>query len=353
MPSRIEWTTDVWNAVTGCEKISAGCKFCYAKHGMWHRLSAMTNTVYHGRQFENVQCHPERLIQPLRWTRPRRIFTNSMSDLFHPKVPFEFIGAMFGAMALAPQHTFQILTKRPERMLQFFEWVEYEGRCGPDRSAAKLCEALLLKQCEDKSTVPPKGFKQSSEAILERGWPLPNVWIGVSVENQEAANERIPLLVKAPAAVRWVSAEPLLGPVDLNDTPAGDVLCHCDGCMSLTPDTRIDWVVVGGESGYGARPMHPSWATALRDQCLANGVRYFFKQWGEWAPCAEGEWHGLGPVGKPKQLVVSLNAETAGGFLSQDFACQREAEGWVPMIRIGKGTAGRLLDGVLHDDYPG
>ena len=316
--SGIEWTDATWNPVTGCTKVSQGCKFCYAKHQAWPRLAATPNTVYTGREFEQVRCHPERLDQPLRWTKPRMIFVNSMSDLFHDDVPFEFIADVFAVMACTTRHTYQVLTKRPQRMLEFFKWAEEDYSGWPE------------------AIDPTKVWPQWEPCRNGRGgydncgpaWPLENVWLGVSVEDQAAADERIPLLLQTPAAVRWVSAEPLLGPVRLNELDLGpelslDALSGIE-VMSEVPASvpRLDWVVVGGESGPNARPMHPDWARSLRDQCQAAGVPFLFKQWGEFAPNWHNDEHG------------------------------QKIEGSEWMDRMGKKSAGRLLDGIQHDGYP-
>ena len=211
-PSRIEWTESTWNPVTGCTKISAGCAHCYAER-MAKRLLAMGQPNY--RNGFEVTCHPQALEMPLRWKKSKMIFVNSMSDLFHKKVPIRFIEEIFFTMNEARWHTFQILTKRADRLVQLssrFKWT-------------------------------------------------PNIWMGVTVENADHV-DRIDCLREIPAAVRFLSLEPLLGPLpELNLT-------------------NIDWVIVGGESGPGARPMDPAWALDLRDQCLTAGVSFFFKQWG-------------------------------------------------------------------------
>lgn len=247
--TKISWTDASWNPVSGCAKVSAGCKHCYAERE-WGRLQHLEN--YAGRAFTDVRCHPERLDQPLRWKRPRKIFVNSMSDLFHEAVPDEFIDRVFAVMALARQHTFQVLTKRPERMLA------YMTRLG---KSAKLLD--------DAARTMGYTFEFNGQYLVK--WPLPNVWLGVSIEDQPTADERVPLLLQTPAAVRWISAEPLLGPVDLSRWLAAN-----DG------GPHIDWVVDGGESGPKARPMHLAWARSHRDQCAEAGVPYFFKQTGLW-----------------------------------------------------------------------
>lgn len=296
----IEWTDATWNPVTGCTKVSHGCKNCYAERD-WNRMVHLP--AYKGRAFTDVACHPERLIQPLRWKRPRRIFVNSMSDLFHESVPFEFIDQVFAAMAICPQHTFQVLTKRPERMR------DYTTRLS--RSAKLLDDAARTM-----------GYSFEHEGQYLVSFPLPNVWLGVSVEDQQTADERIPLLLQTPAAVRWVSAEPLLGTVDFRFTnglvPGQDAA-----------DYRLDWVVVGGESGPHARPMHPRWVRSIRLQCAREGIPFLFKQWGEWAPnCLCGREKACKTIARP-----------GPGFPGVMFRC-------------GKKAAGRLLDGVLHDEYP-
>lgn len=210
--SHIEWTDATWNPVTGCTKVSQGCKHCYAER-MARRLQAMGSPRYaHGFR---VTLHPGLLTQPFHWIKPRRVFVNSMSDVFHPDVPDDFIADIFAVMAKTPQHTYQLLTKRPERL-------------------AQLASRLPFP---------------------------PNVWVGTSAESQ-AALSRIRWLQQVPAAVRFLSCEPLLGP--LADLPL-------DG---------IHWVIVGGESGPQARPMARDWVIEIRDQCVARGIPFLFKQWG-------------------------------------------------------------------------
>ncbi|MEW6612726.1 MAG: phage Gp37/Gp68 family protein [Pseudomonadota bacterium] len=309
----IEWTDATWNPVTGCTKVSDGCKHCYAERD-WARLSANPATRYHGRAFTNVRCHDDVLGLPLRWRRPRRIFVNSMSDLFHQNVPDEFIDQVFAVMALAPQHTFQVLTKRPERMLEWATRIRrYEHRDGS------------VFHLNDRNVI-----------VGYRDWPLPNVWLGVSVDDQFTADERIPLLLKAPAAVRWISAEPLLGPINLRLFLS--FVTHGRGGPHKETG-GLDWVVCGGESGPKARPMHPFWVRSLRDQCAAAGVPFLFKQWGEWGLLCD--FPGADKHGVIKQPVASLMGPQNAPL--SDFE-------W--MAKIGKKAAGRLLDGKLHDDYP-
>lgn len=312
----IEWTDATWNPVTGCAKVSQGCKHCYALRD-WPRMSANPKTVYFGRQFTDVRCHPERLDQPFRWTKPRLIFVNSMSDLFHEAVPDEFIDRVFAAMARARQHTYQVLTKRADRMAAYLS--------DPGRKNRILAASVGL------------GWA----GMMDMPWPIPHVWVGVSVENQETADERIPFLLKAPAAVRWISAEPLLGPVELsNVTRRSDAVSKL-GKMALD---GINWIVVGGESGPKARPMHPAWARSLRNQCKAVGVPFLFKQWGEWAP-ADALSDDEGRKLEEQWLTVfgrSLDPSEGVDIFKGDEV----------VYRAGKKHTGRLLDGVQHDGYP-
>ncbi|MGI9000770.1 MAG: DUF5131 family protein [Pseudonocardia sp.] len=227
--SGIEWTETTWNPTTGCDRVSEGCDHCYALT-LARRLKAMGSAKYQndgdprtsGPGF-GVTVHDDALSAPLRWREPRLVFVNSMSDLFHARVPAEFTSKVFGVMAATPWHTYQVLTKRSTRLRRLAH---------------------------------------------ELPWP-PNVWMGVSVENQ-AAGHRVDDLRTVPAAVRFLSCEPLLGPVDGLDL------------------TGIGWVIAGGESGPAARAMDPAWVTDLRDACLAAGVPFFFKQWGGRTPKAGG-----------------------------------------------------------------
>ncbi len=316
----IEWTESTWNPVTGCSKVSAGCKHCYAERD-WRRLSANTKTRYFGREFTDVQCHQDVLQLPLRWTKPRRIFVNSMSDLFHDAVPDEFIDQVFAVMALCPQHTFQILTKRPARLRTYIETI-------PAR--ASRCRADLVVRLNDPDSVLG-ALRSDYEGA--KPWPLANVWLGVSIEDQPAADERIPLLLQTPAAVRWISAEPLLGAIDIRRYLDVDL----DRGLG---EPWLDWVAAGGESGPHARPSHPDWFRSLRDQCQAADVPFLFKQWGEWEP--REKWDA--PVWK----MVAIMPD--GSDVDHDTAPQDV--GGHRMARVGKKNAGRLLDGIQHDGYP-
>jgi protein gp37 len=260
----IAWSDATWNPVTGCTKVSQGCKHCYAERE-WARLTANPKaTAYYGRAFTDVACHENRLDQPLRWSKPRMIFVNSMSDLFHEDVPESFIDRVFAIMGLNQvmrdtPHVFQILTKRPERMQAYMS--------DPD-TVWRVTRAM-------KAHGPELPGENSPPA-----WPLPNVWLGVSIEDQATADERIPLLLQTPAAVRWVSAEPLLGPIDLEEVPVGMSGPLRQHGGAGTDTQKLDWIVVGGESGPNSRPMHAEWVRKLRDDSAAAGVPFFMKQLG-------------------------------------------------------------------------
>lgn len=249
--SAIEWTDATWPLTYGCTKVSPGCAHCYIERTPPYRMA--------GLRFERgdipVTLKPERLDWPLRWRKPRRVFVCSLSDLFHDDVPSAFIRLAFGVMARTPQHTYQVLTKRPYRMLR---------------------EVRAWLSDQDGSESPPGTVR-----------PLPNVWLGVTVENQRFADERIPLLLQTPAAVRFLSCEPLLGPVDLRALGIPTVV-DTDGNGNDTwypdPNRCIDWVIIGGESGPKHRPMDLAWARALRDQCAVAGVPFFMKQIGGYRP---------------------------------------------------------------------
>lgn len=287
--STIEWTEATLNPVTGCTKVSPGCDRCYAE------TFAERFRGVEGHHFQNgfdLQLRPDKLALPLRWKKPRRIFVNSMSDLFHADVPDEYIARMFAVMAATPRHTYQVLTKRHARM----------------RSLANSEEFTAEVRLQVRRLVEAESWQPSATWLIndQKRWPLPNLWLGVSVEDQQWAETRIPALLQTPAAVRWISAEPLLGPVDLRNLRARNgALIDCLGGDVKTRDGRevyscapsvLDWVVVGGESGRGARRMDAAWARALRDQCGTAHAAFLFKQAGS---VLAREWGGKGKGGDP------------------------------------------------------
>jgi protein gp37 len=314
--TKIEWTNVTWNPTTGCTKVSAGCKNCYAEV-MSKRLAAMGKEKYQGiltdssRFNGTVRTHEDALRIPFTWRKPRKVFVNSMSDLFHEDVPFAFIDKVFAVMALTPHHTYQILTKRPDRMAEYMTTPNREGEI-------KGCAWNMLGYMPKKNN-----------AGMKAKWPLPNVWLGTSVEYQQTANERIPHLLDCPAAVRFLSCEPLLGAVDLTAISHDDFIqTNALGNEHNGVFKRVNWVIAGGESGPKARPMHPEWARGLRDQCKVAGVAFFFKQWGEWL------------------------ATPYGGQGSAEFNWCERGETFQWMCKVGKHKSGRLLDGVEHNAFP-
>ena len=387
--TKIEWTRGddgspgaTWNPVTGCTRVSAGCENCYIEHTPPFRIErryfttrcarcggaggaavdAGTCRECDGEGFvrsnalgstTGVRLHPERLDQPLRWRKPRRIFVNSLSDLFHSDVPDEYIARVFAVMALAPQHTFQVLTKRHGRMRSLL-------------SSPDFMDAAYEFFREGH---PRRG---PFDEVDRLPWPLPNVWLGVTVEDQKRADLRIPALLDTPAAVRFLSCEPLIGEVDLSEWLSDDCTCaiyvvdysdperyHPENLdRELTPgcpahDRGIDWVICGGESGPDARPMHPDWARSLRDQCINAGVPFLFKQWGEWAPHRlDGGTHTNSKITESKWQFQSRAFQPDGTLYEQTKPDLYHAPGMATMLRVGKRNAGRELDGQTWDQYP-
>jgi len=226
MPTKIEWTDETWNPITGCTPISEGCRNCYARR-MAHRLRGRCG--YPKDDPFRVTLHRDKVYDPHGWRKPRLVFVCSMGDLFHKDVPLDWIEAVWSAMVVAEAHVFQVLTKRPARMLEFVtSWIDH--------------------------------MRAGSKA------PVKNIWLGVTAENQARADERIPILLKIPAAVRFVSIEPMLEPVELRSwVGKGDM-------------PYLDWVIVGAETGPGKRPMKTEWALDVKRQCEAAGVPFFFKK---------------------------------------------------------------------------
>lgn len=363
----IEWTEATWNPIAGCTVHSPGCTNCYAMRTA-ARLATIPATapIYAGLTQPSkagpvwtgkIAVNESTMLAPLIRKKPTMYFVNSMSDLFHESVPDYVIDQVFAVMALCGQHIMQVLTKRSERMREYLSHPDVRDRieCEMDQIIRERVDPLNRRSDDLRATAPD----------LDETWPLPNVWLGVSVEDQKRADERIPDLLATPAAVRFLSCEPLLGPVDINRVPSGydaagqprwllhgPLSNYCQrhfprtDCRCERQQAGINWVIVGGESGPGARPMHPDWARSLRDQCATAGVPFFFKQWGEFAP---GEIAGefLNPGRRAKGL------EYWGGRWQE---CWSEIEGHCDdepdVYRVGKKRAGRKLDGVTHDAMP-
>lgn len=278
--SSIEWTEKTWNPVTGCFEVSPGCAHCYAKV-FAERWRGIPGHPYE--QGFDLRLWPERLEIPLRWRKPRMIFVNSMSDLFHEDVPAEFIARVFGTMAAASWHTFQVLTKRPQRMVELLNHPEFESVMR--RASGELGHEL----------------------------PLPNVWLGVSIENRRFVG-RADLLRQTPAAVRFISAEPLLGPLVAPNSPV------TPGRASRYPQpgagldlNLIDWLIVGGESGPKHRPVREEWVRDLRDACSDIGVLFFLKQWGGVRPKSGGR----GLDGRTHDAMPAPHRETTHASRSE------------------------------------
>lgn len=348
----IEWTDATWNPITGCSVVSPGCTNCYAMKLAGTRLKhhpsragltrdSKAGPVWNGK----VRLNREWLNQPLRWKRPHRIFVCAHGDLFAENVPDEWIDQVFAVMALAGQHTFQVLTKRAARMRTYVSSL-------PERADAVARAAACLWPGEDSD----EAYYPVEEAIRA---PLRNVWLGVSAEDQQRADERVPELLATPAAVRFVSAEPLLGPIDFTFIEAATREGREHGIKidALKPPRGLDWIIVGGESGKDARPMHGDWARTIRDQCAAAGTAFFFKQWGDWAPNvgAVDDW----TLDDDPEISRFEHREWEDGRWSEPFYpmwCDWSDGNYDPehcVSRIGKRRAGRLLDGLLHDAMPG
>jgi protein gp37 len=314
----IEWTEETWNPTVGCSRVSPGCDGCYAI-GVAHRAMQPAHeglTIKRpGERTDwtgEVRCLPERLDVPLRQRKPTTYFVDSMSDLFHPDVPDGFIADVFAVMGLARHHTFQVLTKRPQRMATLLgdvtAWLE------------RLDQATLRRAAHSDEAV-----RIFADFVSASEYPPPWWWLGTSIESDRYVL-RADHLRATSAAVRFLSLEPLLGPL-----PSLDL-------------TGIDWVIVGGESGPGARPMHPAWVREIRDRCVAAGVPFFFKQWGKFAPLDS-------QPGPYADSLVSGHVGYNGEWSSP--TAKIWAHPWpVVMAGFGKKAAGRVLDGRTWDEMP-
>lgn len=294
MSTKIPWCTETLNPFFGCTKVSPGCNSCYAEV-MAKRLKGMGQSNYrevieNGHWSGDFNYDPDVMVKAYKWKKPRMIFVNSMSDTFHEYFSRQWILQIMNVVAMNPQHTFLILTKRAERMYGYFEGLEISS-------------------------------------------PLPNLWLGVTVENQEQANERVPYLLATPAAKRFVSVEPMLGKIDLIN-----VWDHHYRLFSLKQLGFIDWVICGGESGPKARPMHPEWVRFLQIQCKVASTPFFFKQWGEWLPSYD--------------FGARLDEFTERFPGDRILRRKHVFEDGQVMYRVGKKAAGAMLDGQLYKEYP-
>lgn len=335
MTTNIEWTDETWNPVTGCTVKSDDCKNCYAMTLAGTRLknhpsrAGLTRQNADGKHIwtGEVRFNEAWLTQPLKWKKPRMIFVCAHGDLFHEDVPDEWIDRVFAVMALAPHHIFQILTKRPDRMRDYLTNIDVQR---------------IISAAHKIDSVGGSELNADHNILGDPIFPLRNVWLGTSVGDQKTADERITPLLETPAAVRWLSCEPLLGPIefdhlwwwrDVRDA-SGDIIDYNSG---------IDWVVTGGESGKTARPMHPDWTRHIRDECEAANVPFFFKQWGEYAPHPSGEEVTI------RQFHSSIRYV---GIDTGECKPNPDRHTDQTMRRMGKKKAGRKLDGKTHDAFP-
>ena len=322
--SKIEWTGATWNPVTGCTKIGAGCQHCYAER-VTRRFWKAWGCKAPPNHFK-VKLHPKRLDLPLHWKKPRRIFVDSMSDLFHEDVPFEFITKVFDTMCawrwpnkaaersgdesllVDPGHTYQVLTKRPERISEWLTWVDHN-------------------------------WPGDTPFNVARNFKMEDVWLGVSCSLQKDADTLIPTLLDVPLQVqRFVSFEPLLGPIDWYGDNGSAVHDFWQGFLmdgNKGVADYLHWIIVGGESGPGARPMHPDWVRGIRDHCVEAGVPFFFKGWGAWLPM------------EPMADEFPTCGDTTG-FSGR----QHDWDDYRYSIRVGKKKSGRILDGRTWEEYP-
>lgn len=323
--TKIEWTDATWNPITGCSIVSPGCTNCYAMKLAGTRLkhhesrAGLTKVAKSGPVWTGeVRFNEQWLTQPLKWSKPRMIFVCAHGDLFAEGVPDEWIDQVFAVMALAPQHTFQVLTKRPERMREYLRQIMDD----PQRFTKWAARGFPLATLANRgSEVPPR-------------FPLPNVWLGVSVEDQKRADERRHSMAELAAEgwTTWVSYEPALGPVEWRGWDF------------------LNWLVSGGESGPDARPSHPDWHRTTRDFCGAYSIPYLFKQWGDWIAALDRgredpDWRAdySGEFNQSHKDISWLNLAGGTGFHGTRFHVMR---------RVKKSDAGRLLDGVEHNAFP-
>jgi protein gp37 len=359
--TKIEWTNSTWNPLIAlrkdsgkrgwyCQKISPECDHCYAA-AMNQRSDGLVG-IGNGDGYApdqlakvDIQVHEKTLLQPLRWSGPRKVFVCSMTDLFGEWHTDAMIDRVFAIMAMTPHITYQVLTKRPSRMLAY---------CTEARTIDGIAEKWA-------NTEAHKPIWIGTPTVTIRSmfrWPLPNVWLGVTAGNQAMADERVPVLLRTPAAKRFVSYEPALGPVDLTNlsvaAPDGQEQWDAldkqeaeDAAWEGECGNSLDWLIMGGESGPKARPMNPEWAWAMRDQCERAGVPFFFKQWGEFAPL--GAFDGFKEAAQLPLWYVAKD----GTFVEGRNGQIEEGTRYQPVYRVGKKRAGRLLQGVEYSQFPG
>lgn len=388
----IEWADKTWSPIIGCDRVSEGCTGCYAisqarirtfnPNPKISQAFAGTVDVIGGRVDWTGQVNQleNRLAEPLRWKKQRKVFVNSLSDLFHKNVDYDFIVKVFAIMALTPQHSYQLLTKRHARMRTV---LNDRCTCGNGHAPGVHFRSAMAWAVSKANPNRIAGVPDDAEQrVSNTPWPLPNLHLGVSVEDQHWADIRIPALLDTPAAVRWISAEPLLGPIDLfgkldyhghrpkltywlDGRPGfGDPYTTSTGIQMrpLTTGPKLDWVVAGGETGPNARTPHPDWFRTLRNQCAQAGVPFLFKQWGDWGP--------MWPLDKDDHIITTRRG--LGVTIANDGTVYQPGDLSYPdgprygeavraghdrahltaMYRLGKKKAGRELDGRTHDEFP-
>jgi len=325
----IEWATHTWNPITGCTPVSEGCKNCYAAR-MAKRLAGRFGYPEAPNQFD-VTFHPDKLEEPLHWRKPRVVFVCSMGDLFHEDVEYEQLDKIFAAMSIATKHTFLVLTKRPDRAR---EYLLADRGCLRD-TADRVDEAIADEF----------DYWDAEPFMFTDPWPPSHIYLGVSVENQDYIQERVGTLMRIPAAKRFISFEPLLGAIS-DETLRG---IFTGWPEQVGPDEWVqtypipDGVIVGGESGPGARPMHPDWVYPIRDWCVEAGVAFTFKQWGAWAPHEHFDIADFKT--EPMNKLIDGNGEDVRWGLGSKDPIKL-------MVRVGKKGAGRELDGQVWDQFP-
>jgi protein gp37 len=353
----IEWTDRSWNPTVGCSKVSQGCKNCYAM-SMSARIAnsafarqkkgkeltdvekaymAIVKWESTGPEDSDIKAVPKwnneiaeidsRLEEPLNIKKPQRFFVNSMTDLFHPKIENSLIDKIFAVMAAAKEHQFQILTKRPQRMKEYFQRDNLHPRIMTE------LDHIWERTQDDRCT-------NAANRIATKGFPLPNVWLGTSVENQETAEERIPELLACPAQVRFLSCEPLLGRLDIGYYFSDEALFRARGYNAWIgkEGPGIHQVIVGGESGHGARPMLYEWVTSIKEQCRFWDVPFFFKQWGKYRP-----------KGQTKPLNTDDDIKEDDVTVLEKFKVDGELRAF---HTDGKKENGALLDGEYYREFP-
>jgi protein gp37 len=322
--SEIQWCDKVWNPVRGCRRVSPGCEHCYAERqahrfsGVGQPYEGLTKLTKRGPVWTGVaRFVPEMLDAPLRWKRPARIFVNSMSDLFHSDLTNEQIAAVFGIMGGCQRHTFQILTKRPERMKSWFDWIASKAGDMEFGLLHDACGQLshIIDPGDHDIDAAPTRFDEAMEELMGVRWPLPNVWLGVSAEDQEAFDARIEHLMACPAAIQFLSLEPLLGPINIERflyrASRFDYIWN-NAPMSHDDHNERQWVIVGGESGPGSRPCDIAWIESIVEQCRTAGTKVFVKQLGA-RPYDSNYQHG---VYAPHDRRTPTGPDGAGGTMA-------------------------------------